>query len=223
MCGWRGLQAGVIESGISAMRSSPQQLMAWIGPGILAVNAMQIAANESMWPTMGLLRWQGTYRAVLHSPLTVGQLGVAHLVWIAVRAVLSATCFLAVLVLAGVTESWWALGVPAVAALIALVHAGPIVALTAWIERDHVFPAILRLVVFPLFIFSGAFFPVDEMPAPVAAAARVTPTWHGVQAARHLTNGRTDADTLGHLALLVVLAAFGTWLARRSFVRNVRP
>jgi hypothetical protein len=32
--GWRGLQGGVIQSTLAAMHSSPQQLMAWIGPGI---------------------------------------------------------------------------------------------------------------------------------------------------------------------------------------------
>ena len=44
-----------------------------------------------------------------------------------------------------------------------------------------------------------------------------------MQLARHLTNGRTDAHTLGHLALLVGLAVIGLWLTRASFVRNVRP
>jgi YfiH family protein len=32
--GWRGLQAGVIQSTLAAMHASPQQLIAWIGPGI---------------------------------------------------------------------------------------------------------------------------------------------------------------------------------------------
>ena len=32
--GWRGLQAGVIQSTLAAMHSPPQQLIAWIGPGI---------------------------------------------------------------------------------------------------------------------------------------------------------------------------------------------
>ena len=197
--------------------------LAWIGPGILAVNAMQISAQEAMWPTMGLLKWQGSYRAILHTPLEVGQLGVAHLTFIAARAVVSATCFLAVLLVAGVAESWWVLGVPVVAALIAFVFAGPIVALSAWLDMDHVFPALQRLIVFPLFIFSGPFFPVDEMPTAVAAVARATPSWHGVQLARDLTAGRLDGDTLGHLVLLAGLAMIGIWLTRLSFVRNVRP
>ena len=32
--GWRGLQAGVIQSTLAAMHSPPEQLIAWIGPGI---------------------------------------------------------------------------------------------------------------------------------------------------------------------------------------------
>lgn len=204
-------------------RLGADSYLAWIGPGILAVTAMEICAREAMWPTMGMLKWHGSYRAVLHTPMSVGGLAMGHLAFIALRAVIAATCFLAVLVVAGVTASWWAMLTPAVAILIGLVHAGPIVAFTATLDHDHYFPALARVVIFPLFIFSGSFFPVDEMPAALAAFARWTPSWHGVEATRDLVSGRVETQTVGHLTVLVALSLVGIGLARRSFVRNVRP
>lgn len=202
-------------------RLGADSYMAWIGPGILAVSAMQLSAQEGMWPTMGLIKWEGTYRSILRTPMALSDLGIAHNVWIAVRAMVTAICFLVVLVIAGVTDSPWALFVPLLAAVIALVHGAPISAFTTRQEHDHWFPAISRVVIFPLFIFSGAFFPVDEMPTALAAIARFTPSWHGVQAARHLVTGQVTAHTLGHVALLVALAVVGVWVAQRAFVRNV--
>lgn len=204
-------------------RLGAESYFAWIGPGILAVSAMQVASTEALWPTMGMLRWQGTYRAVLRSPIGVGTLGVAHALWLAVRAVVTATCFLVVLAIAGVATSFWALTIPLLGGLIGLAHGAPIAALTAGLENESPFSVISRVVIFPLFIFSGAFFPVDEMPAAFAFGARLTPTWHGVQAARHLASGEVTAHTIGHLALLAGLALIGVALVHRSFSRNVDP
>jgi len=58
----------------------------YIGPGVLVVTAMQVAATESLWPTMGLLRWGGIYKAILATPITSAELGVAHVMWLGFRA-----------------------------------------------------------------------------------------------------------------------------------------
>jgi len=204
-------------------RLGADSYLAWIGPGILAVTAMQISSNEAMWPTEGVLRWQGTYRSVLRTPLHRPHLGIAHGAWLAMRAIVTASCFLVVLVVAGVADSWWAATVPLLAGLIGVAHGAPIAAFTARERSETFFAPISRLVVFPLFIFSGAFFPVDEMPSGMATFARFTPTWHGVQASRHLTVGDVTAQTLGHVSVLVALAVIGLVLVARSFNRNVAP
>lgn len=204
-------------------RLGADSYLAWIGPGILAVSAMEISARESMWPTMGLLRWEGTYRAILRTPLTTPQLAVGHLAFIAARAGVAATCFLVVLSVFGVVDSWWALAIPLVAALVGLVHSGPILAFTARAEHGDAFSALHRAVVFPLFLFSGAFFPVQDMPAPLKTLALLLPSWHGVEACRDLAFGVVDATTLLHLSVVVVLAGVGAGIARWSFSRNVTP
>ena len=193
----------------------------YIGPGILIVTAMQIASTESMWPTMGLLRWEGVYKAILASPITSAELGVAHVLWIGFRGLVTAVCFLVVLALAGALGSWTAIGVALAAMLVAWCHAGPIVAFAVGLDRDNVFPMLSRVVIFPLFLFSGAFFPVDDMPSAIAAVAKVTPSWHGVELARHLATGDlTSTDGL-HAIYLVVISAIGFVLVRRQFRKHL--
>lgn len=193
----------------------------YIGPGVLIVTAMQVAATESLWPTMGLLRWQGIYLAVLATPISSRELGVAHVLWLAFRAFVAGVCFLLVLALAGAVGSWWALLIGPAAALVAWVHAAPLVALTVGLEQENYFPLISRLIIFPLFLFSGAFFPVNDMPIVIAWFARVTPTWHGVELARRLANGVIDMGTLGHVGYLIALALVGLAFVLRQFPRHL--
>ena len=195
--------------------------LAFIGPGVLAVTAMQIAATEAMWPTMALLKWSGIYQAILATPITSSELAVAHVLWIGFRGMVASVCFLAVLAVAGALSSWWTLALPLVATLIAWVHAAPLVGLTGRLDQENVFALIQRVVVFPLFIFSGAFFPVDDMPAGAAAFARVTPSWHGVELCRHLASGELQWHDWGHLGYLVVLSGAGIVFAQRSFRKEL--
>lgn len=193
----------------------------YIGPGVLVVTAMQVASTEAMWPTMGLLRWEGVYKGILATPITSGELGVAHVMWIGFRAFVSALCFLVVLGVAGALGSWLAIFIPAVAVLVAWVHAGPITAVTVGLQHEDLYALIGRVVIFPLFLFSGAFFPVDDMPAGVAAFARLTPSWHGVEAARHLATGDLRVATAGHIGFLLVLSLVGFVLVHRKFRKHL--
>jgi lipooligosaccharide transport system permease protein len=195
--------------------------LAFIGPGILAVTAMQVAATEGMWPTMGLLKWGGVYRAILATPITPGELAVAQVLWIGFRGAVAASSFLLVLAIAGAVSSWWALLIPLVATLIGWVHAAPLVGMSAWLERENIFPMISRVVLFPLFLFSGAFFPVDDMPAAVAALARVTPSWHGVELSRRLASDGPRWVDLGHVVYLAGFAIAGFAYARHHFTKSL--
>lgn len=216
-----GLGLGTQIDDADIARLGVDSYLDFLGPGLLMVSAMQISANEAMWPTMGLLRWQGVYKAVLATPITSAELGIGHTLWIAFRGMVASTCFLVVLAIAGALNSWLALLIPLLALLFAFVHAAPLVAFTVGLEQENVFPMISRIVIFPLFLFSGAFFPLDEVPAAVAVVARVIPTWHGVELARHLSAGDVSSVDGLHLAYLLVVGVVGLLLVRRQFRKHL--
>jgi lipooligosaccharide transport system permease protein len=74
----------------------------------------------------------------------------------------------------------------------------------------------------PLFLFSGAFFPIENLDGPMQAFAKVTPLWHGVDLTRMLTLDRLDAGAAAvHVAYLLVLAVAGYALALRRLGRRM--
>lgn len=197
--------------------------LAFIGPGLLVASGMMMGATEGMWPTRALLQWEGVYKAILLTPVGAGELATGHVLWIGLRVLLSASLYLMVLAAFGVPASWWALLMPVVAFGLGVVHGAPMTAITAGLQNDSVYAVAQRAFVFPMFMFSGAFFPISDLPAAAAFVARMLPVWHGVELARSLNEGDLAWRDAGHVAYLVVLAVVGVVLARRQFQKHVTP
>lgn len=209
---------GLIDEQGRAHLGAADSYLEFVGPGLLAAAAMQAGAMESLWATLGALKWEGTYKAVLSTPLTAAELATGHLCWIGFRVGVGATLYTVVLVAFGLTTSPLAvLAVPS-AMLTALAFAAPLSAYTASRDSDETFPVINRVAIVPLFLFSGAFFPVDQLPGALATVARAVPLWHGVSLCRDLMLGTvTASDAIVHVAYLALFVVGGWWLALRTF------
>ena len=196
--------------------------VAFIGPGLLAASAMQWGANESMYPVMGGLKWLKTYHAILATPVRVADILHAHLAWVATRVAVSGAIFLAVLAAFGDVSSPLAvLALPA-AVLTGVAFAAPVTAFTARQENDSGLSLLYRMGIVPLFLFSGTFFPISQLPGWLQAVARVTPLYHAVALTRALVLGEVSAGPeLAHVAYLVAMLVAGTLLARRAFERRL--
>jgi lipooligosaccharide transport system permease protein len=183
--------------------------LSYIAPALLVTQAMMAAAFESAWPIMAKIMWEKTYLAALNTPLTALDLLVGDLMWIAFRATLLATLFLAVIVLL--------LAVP-VAVLTAIAFAAPIMAFTATQQGDGGFNALFRFGITPLFLFSGTFFPIEQLPLFLQPLAWVTPLYHGVAVARSLSLGQVEPLSwllhLGALLAFVVAGLDAGWRSR---------
>jgi lipooligosaccharide transport system permease protein len=80
---------------------------------------------------------------------------------------------------------------------------------------------VMRLGIIPLFLFSGTFFPLEQLPAGLRPVAWVTPLWHGVELCRGLTTGEAGLAALGHVAVLAAFVAVGSWWGRMTFTRRL--
>lgn len=184
--------------------------LSYIGPGLLATSAMQWGATQGLWPTMAEIKWEGGYRAALVTPLTITELAAGHIGWISIRFFMAAVMFSGVLAAFGVADSWWFLLLPFASTLTCCAFAASVVAFSASAETDNMFPLVQRFVIIPLLLFSGAFFPVSDLPVVLAWAARATPSWHGVQLCRGLAQGNIGLlAALGHTGYSLLFVAFG--------------
>jgi lipooligosaccharide transport system permease protein len=103
-----------------------------------------------------------------------------------------------------------------------MAHAAPVYAFAVRQEIDGGFAMLFRFVILPMFLFSGTFFPVDQLPSWLEPVAWVTPLWHAVDLCRSLALGTaTPVAASGHVAYLLLWVAVGLWLAVRSFRRRL--
>jgi lipooligosaccharide transport system permease protein len=129
--------------------------------------------------------------------------------------------FLAVaVILGGVPSVWGILAIPAVV-LGAAAFAAPLNAYAVTQESDIPFAVIMRMGVFPLFLFSGTFFPTSRLPDWLEPVSALSPLWHAVELSRAATTGAamSAGSIAGHVAFLVGCVAAGCWWGFRRFAR----
>ena len=194
----------------------------FVAPGLLAATAMQLATFESTWPVLAAIKWDRQYHAMLATPVRVGDIILGHQAFVAARLLMTSTVYVVVIALFGAVSS--PLGVLAipVAALVGLSFSLPLAAWAAHVEREVSFVAIFRFIILPMFLFSGTFFPIENLPRALEALAYLTPLYHGVTLCRQLTLGDVELwGALGHLAYLLAVIAVGYAAARYTYRRRL--
>jgi lipooligosaccharide transport system permease protein len=194
----------------------------WMVPGLIASTAMQIAISESTWPVLGGFEWRRVYFGQADAPLRIADIIGGHLLFVLLRALLGGCTFLAVAAAFGTLHSWWALACAPIAVLVGLSVATPTFAYAASVSTDSYLAILMRIGVLPMSLFSGVFFPVDQLPVVLRWVAYLLPLWHGVDLSRAATLGvAPEWSMTGHLLYLVAWGVAGWWLATRAFSRRL--
>jgi lipooligosaccharide transport system permease protein len=195
----------------------------FIAPGLLAATAMQIGMNESTYPVMAAIKWVKTYYAMLATPLDVLDVFAGHLAWIGTRVLMVATIYLGMMAAFGAVVSPWAIIALPAAVLTGVAFAAPVMAFAAAQTNDTGFSVLYRFGMIPLFLFSGTFFPITQLPRWLQVAAQLTPLYHGVALCRALTlgSGLSLWPDLGHALYLVVLATVGAVIGFRNYRKRL--
>jgi lipooligosaccharide transport system permease protein len=171
---------------------------------------------------MGAIKWLKTYYAMLATPLRVTDILLGHVAWMAVRLATVSSIYLVVISAFGVVRTPLAiLAVPAAVAA-GLAFATPIAAFSATQDQDVGFTTIYRFVMIPLFLFSGTFYPVAQLPGWLQPVAYATPLYHGVNLCRGLVLGNLGFwSAVGDAAYLLTLIVGGYLIARITFRRRL--
>lgn len=183
-----GLGAFIREGGIGG-QSYPQ----YIAPGLLAANAMFAASFESTFNTFVKLKVDRVYEAIVSTPVNVEDAIAGEYLWAGTRAVMQGTVFLTVLTLLGLISSPWAILIPLVLLVVGMMFSVMGTLFTSLIPTIDLYGYYFTLVITPLFLFSGIFFPIDGFPAPIPQIAWFTPLYHAVNACRELATGPSAA------------------------------
>jgi lipooligosaccharide transport system permease protein len=196
--------------------------VAYLAPGLLAATCMQIGTNDTTWPVMGAIKWTRVYLAMLAAPLSIYDVLLGHLAWVAARLAIVVSIYLAVMAAFGTVHSAFAILALPAAVLTGMAFGAPMAAFSATQDRDTSFSTVYRFVVIPLFLFSGTFFPISQLPLLLQYLAYATPLFHGVALCRDLTLGQVHGWVdVGHAAYLSICVGGGYALCRRTFAKRL--
>jgi lipooligosaccharide transport system permease protein len=220
--GAMGLGLGTLVNAHGTARLGGVSYLAFLAPGLMAATAMQSAMAESTYPVFGSVKWLRTYQAAIASPLRPADLFHGHLLFTTMRLAMNSVVFLAVMAAFGAVRSAWVLATVPAAMLTGLAFAAPIEAYAVACAKETSFAALFRFGIIPLFLFSGTFFPVSQLPAVVRPLAYLTPLWHGVALCRSLSLGTAQLGASAlHVGYLIAVTAIGVYAGNRTYRRRL--
>jgi lipooligosaccharide transport system permease protein len=210
--------------GAAIPRMAGMDYLAFVVPGMMAYSAMFSASFEGTISAFTRFHQQRTWDAILATPVSLLELLVGEVLWAATKAMISATCVLAVGWLWGGVPSpaggLLALLILFVASLGFAVHA---LTATAFAKSYEFFSYYFTFWITPMFVFSGVFFAIDRFPGFVQVVSWVLPMTHLIAVIRPLTAGTElglGAAAL-HLGYLVLLSAVAFAVAYRRIAARL--
>jgi len=209
-----GLGVGAIVQTVALPSGQEIPYPLFVAPALLAASSMNGAIYESTFNVFAKIHFEKTYDAILSTPIGVGDIALGEITWAVIRGGLYTIGFLGVMLFMGFAISpWLILALPA-AALVGFAFAAAAMAATTYMKTWQDFDKI-QLVLLPLFLFSGTFYPVEAYPGALRTIVEVTPLYQGVALIRALTIGDVGPGLLVHVAYLAVMGVVGLVIVSR--------
>ena len=211
--------------GLGAVLGSMQgtTYFAFLAAGFVGSATMYAATFESLFSAFSRMHVQKTWDAILNAPLTLEDVVAGEWAWAATKALAAGICMLLVITAFGYASVPLALAAVPAVLLIGLAFAALGLTINALASGYDFFSYYLTLVLTPMMMLSGVFFPVERLPEVVRTIATVLPLYHGVAIVRPLLAGQVSAAMLGHAAVLAAYAILGFYaavvLTRRRLTR----
>ena len=179
----------------------------FIGPGLIASAAMWVASFETTYNVYLRMNETRLYDNILATPIEVPDLVAGDLAWSSTRSMIYGTSFLIIVAAFGLVSSWWALLIPIFVFIGGLCFSVLGYAFTSLIPKIDLYSYYFTLVITPMFLFSGIFFPFDQLPGWAEVVAWFTPLYHLVEITRGMATGPDALSILGNTTWLLVVSA----------------
>ncbi len=186
---------------------------AFLAGGFLASTTMYAATFESLFSAYSRMHVQKTWEAIVNAPMTLEDVLAGEWAWAATKALAAGACILAIVGASGNASFPLALATVPVVVLIGLAFAALGLSVNALASGYDFFSYYMTLLLTPMMMLSGVFFPVDRLPGAVQAVSQALPLYHGVELVRPLLGGHVPANALVHLLVLSAYALTGLYLA----------
>ncbi len=217
-----GLGLGAIIREVPLANGQVVAYAAFVAPALVATAAMNGAVFETIFNVFFKLNYAKTYDGVLATPMGITEIAIGEMLWALIRAALYAVAMFVIMLLMGLILSpWGVLMVPA-ALLVAASFAAAGLAGTSFLRTVNDFDVPMGLIVMPMFLFSGTFFPIESvLPDWLVTVIQLTPLYHGINLIRGLSTGILGIGQVWDLLYLVAFFAVCLWIAMRQMERKL--
>ncbi len=185
----------------------------FLAAGTVCYSTMNSATFEALYSAFSRMHVQKTWGALLNAPLDLDDIVLAEALWAASKSVLSGLAILAVIWVLGLSHAPLTLLLIPLTLLIGLTFAGLGLTMTAISPSYDFFLYYFTLVITPMVLLCGVFFPVSQLPSFLQAVSAWLPLTHAVEIARPLVNGEWPNKLAWHVAVLVAYAGVGYYAA----------
>jgi lipooligosaccharide transport system permease protein len=187
--------------------------ISFIAAGTVCYGTMNSATFESLYSAFSRMHVQHTWDAILNTPTTLDDIIIAETFWAASKSLLSGMAILLVISLLGLANTFLVLWIVPLAFLVGLTFASLGLVMNALSPNYDFFLYYFTLVITPMVLLCGVFFPVTQLPDALQAVSSVLPLTHAIQIARPLVNGVIPGDFLIHLLVLFAYGATAFYIA----------
>jgi lipooligosaccharide transport system permease protein len=195
--------------------------IAFLAGGTICYSTMLSASFEALYSGFARMHVQRTWEGILNAPVSLEDVLFAEWVWAASKSFLSGTAVLLVAAALGLAQSWTMVFILPLAFLIGLTFAGMGLVMTAMAKSYDFFMYWFTLVLTPMMLLCGVFYPVTGMPGWLQAIANALPLTHAIELGRPLLLGRVPDQPLLNVAVLAAYGTAGFMLALHLFRRRL--
>jgi lipooligosaccharide transport system permease protein len=185
----------------------------FLASGSICMSAMNAASFEALYSAFSRMHVQKTWDGIMNAPVNLDDIVMAEMLWAAFKSLFTVTAILGVMLALGISHSpklllAWPilLGVGITFSCLALIF-------NALAKGYDFFTYYFTLFLTPMMFLSGIFFPLEQLPPMVRTVSTWLPLTNAVALVRPLFMDQWPADWLRPVAVLVVFAVLGFWIA----------
>ncbi len=209
-----GVGIGSLVGDVNGPGGIPVGYTAFVAPALMAASAMNGSVLETTFNIFFKLKFGNVYEGILTTPMQPRDIAIGEIGWALLRGLLYSAAFLIVMVIMGLTNSWWSILMLPGAMLIGFAFGSVGLAACTFMRSWQDFD-LVQLVTMPLFLFSATFYPLDVYPPLIQQFAKLSPLYHGTELLRAFSFGVFDWTLVGHVAFLVIMGLIGSAFASR--------
>ncbi|MGI8657635.1 MAG: ABC transporter permease [Candidatus Limnocylindria bacterium] len=217
-----GLGLGGIIREVPLANGEVVAYAAFVAPALVATAAMNGAVFETIFNVFFKLNYAKTYDGVLATPMGITEIAIGEMLWALMRASLYAVAMFVIMFFMGLVLSPLGILMIPAALLVAAAFAAAGLAGTSYLRTVNDFDVPMGLIVMPMFLFSGTFFPIElALPGWLVTIIQLTPLYHGINLIRGLSTGIVGLGQVWDLLYLVAFFALSMWIAMRQMERKL--